>query len=130
MRPLRWRAFWLVAGLLGTAYGVYLALRPPGGSPPWFPSGDKLQHTLSYVAMGLWFAALFERRHLLRVALGLFTFGVLVEMMQAAMPYGRAAEWVDLLANSAGIAVAIGLTVALRESWMVVVERLFGGTGP
>lgn len=127
MRLLRWRAFWLVAGILGTAVGLYLALRPPGGMPPWFPGSDKLQHGLSYVAMGLWFAALFERHHLLRVALGLFAFGLAVEFLQAAMPFGRAAEWIDVLANGAGIAVAIGLTAALRESWMVSVERLVAG---
>lgn len=126
VRPLRWRAFWLVAGILATGYGVYLALRPPAGAPPWFPGGDKVQHALSYVAMGLWYAALFERRHLPRVALGLFTFGVVIEVLQATMPFGRAADWIDLLANGAGIAIAIGLTVALRESWMVSVERLLG----
>jgi VanZ family protein len=129
VRPLRWRGFWLAAGILGTCYGLYLALRPPGGQPPWFPGSDKVQHGLSYVAMGLWYAALFERRYLLRVALGLFTFGVVVEILQAAMPYGRAAEWVDLLANSAGIVVAIGLTVVFRGSWMAVVERLLTRTG-
>jgi VanZ family protein len=127
MRPLRWRTFWLVAGLIGTGFGLYLALRPPGAATPWFPGSDKLEHALSYLAMGLWFAALFERRHLTRVALGLISFGVLVEILQAALPYGRAAEWSDLLANGIGIAVAVLLTSALRESWMFSLERLLLG---
>ncbi len=124
MRALRWRAFWLVAGLVGTGCGLYLALRPPGAASAWFPGSDKLEHALSYLAMGLWFAALFERQYLARVALGLFLFGVLVEILQSVMPYGRAAEWVDLLANGIGIALAIGVTASLRESWMHSIERL------
>lgn len=127
VRPLRWRALWLWIGLVGTAYGVYLALRPSSPLPPWFPGSDKLQHAASYIALGLWFAALFERRYLLRVALGLFTLGLLVEWLQASMPYGREAEWLDIVANGAGIAVAVALSAALRESWMTSIERLILG---
>ncbi len=123
VRPLRWRLLWLLAGLAGTAYGTFLALRPPGATPSWFPADDTLQHGLSYVAMGLWFAALFERRHLLRVALGLFAFGVSIEILQAAMNIGRAAQWVDVLANGIGIAIAVGVTRSVSESWMVSIER-------
>ncbi len=87
---------------------------------------DKVQHALSYVAMGLWFGAMYELRHLWRVALGLFLFGVLVELLQWAMPYGRSADAADLLANSIGIAVAVLGTRRLGSSWMARVERVLG----
>lgn len=130
MRALRWRAFWLVAGLVGTGCGLYLALRPSGAASAWFPGSDKLAHALSYLAMGLWFAALFERQYLTCVALGLFLFSVFVEILQSVMPYGRAAEWADLLANGIGIALAIGVTASLRESWMHSIERLLRAAEP
>lgn len=126
MRALRWRIFWLLAGIAGTLLGLYLALRPPGGGPSFFPLDDKIQHALSYVAMGLWFGALYELRHQWRVALSLFLFGVLVECLQWAMALGRSADVADLGANTLGIAVAAAGTRWLGSSWMARVERLFG----
>jgi VanZ family protein len=114
--------FWLAAGLLATLVGAYLALRPPTQFLP-MSLGDKLQHAFSYVAMGIWFGALYQRRHLLRVALALFGFGLLIEGLQAAMPFGRAAEWSDVVANTSGILIAMLLTRWLEPSWMQRVER-------
>lgn len=122
MRPLRWGLLWLAAGIAATLLGAYLALRPPTQFLP-ASLGDKLQHALSYVAMGLWFGALFQRRYLLRVAVGLFAFGLLIEVLQGAMPFGRAAEWGDVAANSSGILVAMLLTRWLEPSWMQRLER-------
>lgn len=125
MRPLRWGNFWLAAGIAATLLGAYLALRPPMLLLPASMS-DKLQHALSYVAMGLWFGALFHRRHLSWVALALFAFGLLIEGLQDAMPFGRAAEWGDVAANSSGIIVAMLLTRFIEPSWMQRLERWVG----
>lgn len=114
--------FWLAAGLLATLLGAYLALSPPTQLLP-ASLGDKLQHALSYVAMGLWFGALYERRHLPRVALALFCFGLAIEGLQALMPFGRAAEWLDVAANTSGIMIAMVLTRWLEPSWMQRLER-------
>jgi VanZ family protein len=125
VRPLRWGSLWLAVGIAATLLGAYLALRPPGEQLS-AAINDKLQHALSYVAMGLWFGALFRRSHLARVALGLFAFGLLIEALQAMMPYGRAAEWADVLANASGILVAMLLTRLFEPSWMQRLERWVG----
>jgi VanZ family protein len=119
---LRWGTLWLAAGLLATLLGAYVALRPPVQLLP-ASFGDKLQHALSYVAMGLWFGALYQRRHLPRVALALFGFGLAIEGLQGIMPFGRAAEWRDVAANTSGIAIAMLLTRWLEPSWMQRLER-------
>lgn len=126
MRALRWKTFWLLAGIAGTLVGLYLALRPSGQGPGWYPYSDKVQHSVSYVAMALWFGALYELRLQWRVAVVLFLFGVLVEVLQWAMPYGRTADAGDLLANSIGIGLGLLATRALGASWMARVERLLG----
>jgi VanZ family protein len=125
VRPLRWGNFWLAAGIAATLLGAYLALRPPIQLLP-ASFGDKLQHAVSYVAMGLWFGALFHRRHLLWVALALFAFGLLIEGLQAVMPFGRAAEWRDVVANTSGIVIAMLLTRFIEPSWMQRLERWVG----
>jgi VanZ family protein len=125
VRPLRWGNLWLAAGIAATLLGAYLALRPPVQLLP-ASFGDKLQHALSYVAMGLWFGALFHRRHLARVALALFAFGLLIEVLQAVMPFGRAAEWRDVVANTSGIVIAMLLTRFIEPSWMQRLERWAG----
>lgn len=122
MRPLRWGGLWLGAGIAATLLGAFLALRPPTQFLP-ASIGDKLLHALSYVAMGLWFGALFQRQHLVRVALALFGFGLLIEALQAAMPFGRSADWRDVVANSAGIGMALLLTRLIEPSWMQRLER-------
>jgi VanZ family protein len=125
VRPLRWGSLWLAAGIAATLVGAYLALRPPTQLLP-ASIGDKLQHALSYVAMGLWFGALFQRRHLVRVALALFGFGLVIEGLQAVLPYGRMAEWPDVVANSSGILIAMLLTWVFEPSWMQRLERWVG----
>lgn len=126
MRALRWKTFWLLAGIAGTLVGLYLALRPPGGGLGWFDVSDKIEHGVSYVAMGLWFGALYEQRLQWRVAAALFAFGVVVEFLQWGMGMGRDADVADVAANTVGILVALLGTRLLGTSWMARVERLLG----
>ncbi len=121
MRDLRWGTWWVLIGIAATVVGMYLALRPVG---PSMPGGDKAMHLWSYVAMSLWFAAIYERRHAWRVGVVLIVFSGLIEVLQYLMPYGRAAEWGDMAANGLGILIGLGVSALLATSWMQRVEKL------
>jgi VanZ family protein len=64
---------------------------------------DKLIHFLLYFLLMAWFGQLQTRR--LWLALGFISLGLLLELIQGQTRY-RTFEWLDVLANSAGVAVA------------------------
>lgn len=96
--------WWLLGGLL-LAVTLIVSLLPISATAaiPW---QDKLQHLLTFFLLMLWFGLL--SGHRLRVAVALLLFGALVEGLQWLTPY-RLAEWLDWLADGAGIALAWGL---------------------
>ena len=88
---------------------------------------DKWQHVLAYFAMMGWFSQLIVRkRTLVKAALCFFAMGVALEFLQGLTGY-RSLDYVDVLANSTGILLGVGLAftpLALVLSW---VDRcLFG----
>lgn len=125
MRDLRWGTWWVLAGIFGTLFGMYLALRPVAPSPV---GGDKVLHLFSYVAMSIWFAAVYEQRNAWRVGLALIAFSAFIELLQFLMPFGRVAEWADMVANGLGILIGLALSALLRQSWMQHIEQLLSRT--
>lgn len=92
-------AFWLAALSV-----LVLSLLPP--STPLPSTGwDKSNHVLGFAVLGL-LGGLGYRGQGLRVAAGLFAFGVLIEVLQGLSGY-RFAEWGDLFSDVIGIAVGI-----------------------
>ncbi len=100
--PLHWRLF-----LLGVmAVGIAWAVRPlAAGQGPenWFPSADKVHH-LWFFALLFWIGHRAALRPAWALALGLLAYGVSIEIAQSLTP-SRSASLLDLLADSAGIAV-------------------------
>ena len=92
-------AFWLAALNV-----LVLSLLPPGTPLP-STGWDKSNHVLGFAVLGM-LGALGYRGQGLRVAAGLFAFGVLIEALQGLSGY-RFAEWGDLLSDVIGIAVGI-----------------------
>lgn len=102
-----WRVA-LFALMLG---GVAFAVRPltPHVSPEtWFPHADKLHH-LWYFALLWWMGLKAGFRAGWALALGLLAYGVSIEFAQS-LTAGRQAEGLDLVADSAGIALGWLLT--------------------
>ncbi len=114
------------------AASLWLTLAPhplPGSGLHLFPGADKVVHACMFG--GLFFAACFDRKlwrtkkramhqHLthrpekryiiLSIALNCVAFGGGIELVQGAMDLGRGADWLDFLADAAGVAVAMALT--------------------
>lgn len=105
---------WLLTVLCVMAI-LYLTLVPrplPDNDVEWWPHTDKVVHALMFgglyfcAAVDLWRGrrAPYGRRLLL--ALGVATFGGVIELLQGAMHMGRGADVLDLLADALGALLA------------------------
>ncbi|NKE64808.1 VanZ family protein [Ramlibacter sp. RBP-2] len=91
----RW-AFWLcMASVLA------LCLMPPAQHLP-STGWDKANHALGFAVLAVLGLAAYPARTA-RVLAGLLAFGALIEVLQSLTGY-RTAEWLDLLADGAGLA--------------------------
>ena len=98
-RPIR-IALYAVATLIL----LYLCLAPSSGLPKirlW----DKEEHAIGWLVLTATGLILAPRRPR-AIAAYAFFFGVLVEILQYLMGFGRDADWHDVAADSVGISVA------------------------
>ncbi len=98
---------WWVLALGYTGLLIVMLLGPSVPRPPLFPHDDKAFHLLAFAGVGgAWWLALRRVRPVWAVGLSM---AVLTELGQALLPYGRAGDPLDALADVAG--VALGLLV-------------------
>jgi VanZ family protein len=109
--PRAWRAL-LLALVLAICWFAFVPEPPPSVDTGW----DKLNHVLAFGAVSFsgWFAWGKPRHRTAAVLLGSLAFGVFIEVVQTQIP-GRSGEWPDLLADTIGITMGIGL--AATVSW-------------
>lgn len=94
--PQRRWAFWLCMAAV-----LALCLMPPAQHLP-STGWDKANHALAFAVLAVLGLAAYCGRTA-RVLLGLLAFGGAIEVLQSLTGY-RTAEWLDLLADAAGIA--------------------------
>jgi VanZ family protein len=102
--------------ILALSLGVvaYLSLAPTDELPSVNLS-DKIEHSIAYAV--LTFVALILFPGWLGVAVaGGMAFGVLIEILQALMGFGRQGDWRDALANAAGAAIVAGAVLLARRA--------------
>jgi VanZ family protein len=126
LQPLRYRWWWLAAGLAGLAAILALALLPVGGGLP-FVLDDKLAHAMGFAVLMLWFSGVLEPRVAPQLAVGLLAYGVLIEILQALTSY-RSAEAYDVLSDAIGISAGWLLAFAGLRRWCGRVEAFLGAT--
>ena len=97
---------------LAVAVG-YLALTP-APSPDLSVGWDKANHALAFAALAFAADKGFgsKRGHRVVGALGLLGYGAAIEVAQYFLP-PRSCDWHDLVADAAGIAVGIGVSLAV-----------------
>jgi VanZ family protein len=115
IRRLLRAAFCLAGALVGA-----LSLVPSAALPPT-SIGDKAEHIVAYAALGLLGAASSEHG-IVRTAIGVSAFGIVIELLQAFSP-GRSPDVVDALADIIGACVGCGLALALPRLVAVVTKR-------
>ena len=77
---------------------------------------DKWLHGITFALLAIWFSGQYARRHYVRIGIGLFLFGIIIELCQRMVSY-RTAEWMDLFADSVGIAIGLAIAVAGVGGW-------------
>jgi VanZ family protein len=98
---------------LATAILLYLCLAPAKSLPS---SGlwDKWEHAIAWAVLAGVGLVLFPDRPATIVVFSL-SFGVAVEVLQAALPFGRDGDWKDFVADCVGVAAALLVYAAIRR---------------
>ncbi|MGN3973574.1 hypothetical protein [Tsuneonella sp. SYSU-LHT278] len=98
------RAFFVAA-----AFALVMALLP---RPPELPGGpgDKVQHILAFVTLGVLAAAGWRDRSVLILFVWLAAFGGVIEIAQTIPALNRHAQWSDWAADMAAAIVALAAT--------------------
>jgi len=121
LATLRHPRIWQVIGWLLVVCAVILSLAP-GPALPNVSMNDKVAHATIYAVLALWFAGLYPRSRYVWIALCLFALGVFIEFVQGAMALGRQRDYLDVIANSAGICVGLTLALFWLGNWVQLVE--------
>jgi hypothetical protein len=85
---------------------VWLSLTPHPPEPPGLLGWDKAQHTLAYTLLMYWFRMAFARHW--RWPVFILGLGVGLEVLQG-LGGVRTADWHDMVANSLGVVVGLGV---------------------
>jgi VanZ family protein len=128
MLPLRNAGLWQALSVVILLLVLVAALSPAfwffddrSTALSWFQNSDKWLHAFTFIALSIWFAGLFERRAWWRIAIGLMSFGFLVELFQLQVSY-RTADWHDIAANTVGIIVGLIIATAGLGGWALRFE--------
>lgn len=116
---------WLI---LGVALALLIAVGSLWPSLPQAASGmsDKFLHFSAYAALAFLWAGAWEPRAWLRVAVGLLLFGAAIELAQELFTETRSGEWLDMVANAAGIATGMAVAALMPERWARRLELALG----
>lgn len=125
MLPLVYSRLWL-AGTLLIASGIVIGSLLPGPVVAAVASYDKFEHAGAYFALTLWLAGLVVRRRYAWAALAAFALGAALEAAQGLLTVTREPDGLDLVANGAGIALALALAYLGLGGWAARVERMLG----
>ena len=111
----KYRGVWLMVGCMLVLAVVYLSIT---STPVQFNIGvdwqDKLYHMLAYFVLMFWFVQLYhDRKQMLMIAVLLVSMGIMMEVIQSFDPM-RYADYEDMLANTAGVVIA----VFMARTWM------------
>jgi len=101
---------------------IVVASLAPG---PELPSGvtvDKIGHCGAYFLLALFGSGLVPQPGLPRVMLRTFLLGLSLEAAQALLTGTRTADWLDVIANTAGILAAWWIAHHGRAGWVHDVE--------
>lgn len=129
MLALRYQRRWQIAGtlvLLGVFAGTLIPAfwLWPDISRVTLIDFDKWLHGITFTFLAVWFSGQYSRNNYLRIGIGLFLFGIIIELCQRLVSY-RTAELMDLAADTVGIAVGLLIALAGVGGWSLRFEDRF-----
>lgn len=110
---LQTRIFWRVCLIISVIAILFLATTSQDYPIPSAPS-DKVNHLIAFLELTLLVRLSWPGLQLSTVALSALGFGMVIELLQAPLPYRDFSLW-DLLADSAGIALGLASWPGLRH---------------
>ena len=117
-RSLHRLTLWLWLGRSAIVGVLALSLVPLPQIPLTPPQSDKLEHLVANFALTFWYAQLCaDTRALAWRALGFVALGGIIEILQGFTAY-RSAEWLDFVADGAGVAVGFALGTTSAGRWL------------
>ena len=129
MLPLRYASRWRVASVVLLLLVLVATMMPAIWFWPvsrelaaWFMDVDKWVHGVTFVFLAVWFAGQYRLRSYWRIAVGLISFGVLIEACQRLVTY-RSSDILDIVADAAGISVGLVVAMAGLGGWSLWLEE-------
>jgi len=83
---------------------------------------DKWLHGVTFAFLAVWFSGQYSRKRYGGIGIGLFLFGIVIELCQRMVSY-RTAELMDLAADTVGIAVGLIIALAGVGGWSLRIEE-------
>lgn len=107
----------LIAMVLVTIAIAILSLLP-GSDLPAQNLNDKVNHFIAYGV--LTFLAVLGRHRIsiLKIAVLAIGYGLMLEILQGAMPFGRTASGLDAIANIGGVLIGTACGVLVGRYWL------------
>jgi VanZ family protein len=115
---------WLLLGMLLVIVVITASLLPSSVIEPVFGGlSDKIEHAAAYGALMVWFGGLCRRGLHPGIGVALVVLGGVVELLQGLTPT-RTPDVHDLVADAAGVALGLALSVTVLHGWCQRIERL------
>jgi VanZ family protein len=119
---LRHPRLWLVSGWILVVAATIASIVPAHDLPSLGGVSDKLEHSVGYAVLALWFAGIYPKSRYPMIGVALLIMGIVIEGLQGAMHVGRQADLRDVYANSLGIVCGLVLALAWLAGWAQRVE--------
>ena len=120
-RPDLW-----IAGAVVIAVMIAVGSLLPGPMVTAISGFDKLEHAAAYAGLTLWLTGMLERRRYAWAGMAAFVLGLALELAQGWLTATRQADLLDLVANGAGIFVALAVAWMGLGGWAGRIERWLG----
>lgn len=111
LRQLMRGMFWILCVLVALAALIPPAL--PARLPALTSLNDKAQHLLAFFLLAL-IGIIAYRTHRALILMGLLGLGIGIEFAQGLSLIGRDREWLDVIADAAGLLLSIAAVAAWR----------------
>lgn len=99
----------LFIAIIITIIIAILSLMPIGEQPIKINNLDKIEHAIAYFFLTLtWLLALGKNKKAIAIIIAVSIFyGIIIEILQVTLTSHRVAEYLDALANSIGVVMAL-----------------------